>query len=430
MLKWIVITLVSIVACSQATAQGNSGIRFVSGDWKTVLNMAKQANKPVFVDMYTTWCGPCKLMDKEVFITEKVGSMFNTNFISVKVDAERGEGLKITRMYDVGSYPTFLFVDPAGNLFFKHIGSLSEQNFLELARAALKESKSSKPIALWEAEHKAKKNDPKFLYEYIIKRKSLGLDARPVIEQYLAALPADSLQSATVKTIITNYNVSIDGLGIQLLLQLHAGDPYSTALNGPYWSLHRVLYQNIETAGPKNDFELFRKITRVIDRMYDEPAVKKRASDKALFVYYSLSQDTLAMKNQAIKYATEHIMNVNVDSLKKADAMRLQKAILFQFSTNDTLALQKQKKYKDFVRLFRSESKNRANDILEICNTLCNACGARVEDAGLLKQAKGWLQKGKLFYYDVNASAEVTKSVSDCLDKSLKAAASQKLKSN
>ena len=37
----------------------SQGIQFETGSWKEVLQKAKQENKLIFVDLYTTWCGPC-----------------------------------------------------------------------------------------------------------------------------------------------------------------------------------------------------------------------------------------------------------------------------------------------------------------------------------------------------------------------------------
>ena len=41
----------------------SQGIQFEIGSWKEVLQKAKQENKLIFVDLYTTWCGPCKKME-------------------------------------------------------------------------------------------------------------------------------------------------------------------------------------------------------------------------------------------------------------------------------------------------------------------------------------------------------------------------------
>ena len=55
----------------------------------SVLKKAKAENKPIFIDFYTTWCGPCKFMDETVFELEQVGDLFNENFINIKVNPER-----------------------------------------------------------------------------------------------------------------------------------------------------------------------------------------------------------------------------------------------------------------------------------------------------------------------------------------------------
>lgn len=54
-----------ILLCSFSLSVCAQGITFREGSWKEILAMAKKENKLVFVDNYTSWCGPCKKWQKK-----------------------------------------------------------------------------------------------------------------------------------------------------------------------------------------------------------------------------------------------------------------------------------------------------------------------------------------------------------------------------
>lgn len=98
------------------------GISFFKGSWKDALAEAKRQNKPIFLDIYTSWCPPCKRMAKEAFPNPKVGLKFNVHFINYQLDAEIGEGIQLAKQYAVASYPTALYIAPNGALAYRAVG--------------------------------------------------------------------------------------------------------------------------------------------------------------------------------------------------------------------------------------------------------------------------------------------------------------------
>lgn len=133
-MKRSVIQLMVICFPWMAMAQG---ISFYEGNWKEALTLAKQQNKLVFVDAYAEWCGPCKMMAKNVFPQPAVGDYFNKHFVSMKIDMEKGQGLEFRKKYPVSAFPTFFFLDPEGQIVLNTKGARDQNGFIQLAQTAV-----------------------------------------------------------------------------------------------------------------------------------------------------------------------------------------------------------------------------------------------------------------------------------------------------
>ncbi len=130
--------IVFIAILSTLTTLSAQGIAFEKEEtaWADILKKAKAENKIVFVDAYTTWCGPCKVMSKTIFPQKEVGDVFNARFVNAKIDMEKGEGPEIAKKYGVRAYPTYIFVNGDGELVHRSLGSMPAEKFIDVGEAA------------------------------------------------------------------------------------------------------------------------------------------------------------------------------------------------------------------------------------------------------------------------------------------------------
>ncbi len=122
----------------------SQGIQFERGTFKEISDKAASEDKLIFMDLYTTWCGPCKRLDRDVFSDGQVGEFFNKHFINYKVDAEKGEGIAIASKYRVGAYPTLLFLQANGEIALRLTGYRPGEPLVDEAQTVL--DPSHKPV--------------------------------------------------------------------------------------------------------------------------------------------------------------------------------------------------------------------------------------------------------------------------------------------
>lgn len=121
----------SFHSSKEETAMGASGIKFTKLSFEKALKQAQSSGKPIFIDVHTSWCGPCKEMAKTTFMDPEVGKEFNKRFINLKIDAEKDvDGPMISKAYTVTGYPTLLFINGEGKLIRKFVGKQSKEKLL------------------------------------------------------------------------------------------------------------------------------------------------------------------------------------------------------------------------------------------------------------------------------------------------------------
>lgn len=89
----------------------DKGIQFVEPNWAKAIEQAKKEKKMIFVDAYTTWCGPCRMLKQNTFPDKAAGEFFNKHFINIALDMEKGDGLAFAEKYQIRAYPTLLIMD-------------------------------------------------------------------------------------------------------------------------------------------------------------------------------------------------------------------------------------------------------------------------------------------------------------------------------
>ena len=136
-MKSIVLVMFVTLLFIKATVRNNNsfdegkGITFFEGTWQETLAQAQKEDKLIFLDAYANWCGPCKMMKKNVFTSTKVGDIFNEKFINVKMDMETEEGLALATLYRVSAYPSLFLIDHNGEVKKYAVGYYNVRKLIE-----------------------------------------------------------------------------------------------------------------------------------------------------------------------------------------------------------------------------------------------------------------------------------------------------------
>ena len=190
--KICVLCLVLLTLTS--TALLATEINFFDGSWEQAQQKARAENKLIFMDAFTTWCGPCKMMEKYTFTDADVAAYYNANFVNVRYDMEAYPGTALSEQYTVMAYPTLLFIDGNGKLVHRGCGALGADEFITLGRNA---QDPAQQLASLQQQFEAGERSAEFLGRYKALLDAACLDGSAVMANIFDALGDDDLLKPT-----------------------------------------------------------------------------------------------------------------------------------------------------------------------------------------------------------------------------------------
>ena len=103
-----------------------------------VMDRAVSYDKLIFVDFHASWCLPCKIMDEQIDQDPMLKRALKENYITYKVNGEKGFGRDLMVIFDIKAFPTFLFLDQQGKELARQEGTASNQELYELSQASIR----------------------------------------------------------------------------------------------------------------------------------------------------------------------------------------------------------------------------------------------------------------------------------------------------
>ncbi len=206
-MKKYILSLVCILSSAFAFGQG---IHFEYTNLETALQKAKTENKVVFIDAYADWCGPCKMMVKDVFPDAELGAYFNENIVALKVNVEKGDGPHIQSKYKIEGLPGYVFIDGDGNVVNRGSGYKPVDKFFEFVKESVEYSKSPNNVGRMAIRYEFEKNDENFLKTYLeVLHNSKSVGYTDVLEQYLSIQTTLSDTCREMVMLLADHNKEI-----------------------------------------------------------------------------------------------------------------------------------------------------------------------------------------------------------------------------
>jgi thiol-disulfide isomerase/thioredoxin len=162
--------------------------------------MAKNENKVIFLDAYTSWCGPCKWMAANMFTKDSIADFYNQKFICAHFDMEKGEGITLARTYQVKAYPTLLFINNSGEMVHVRVGAPQKvSDYLEMGNFALTPGEG---FSDYQKQFQSGNRNPDFILKYLTRLQNAYIPVDETLKEYFSTIKDQDLVSRD------NWNIS------------------------------------------------------------------------------------------------------------------------------------------------------------------------------------------------------------------------------
>ncbi len=374
----------SFIICFVQITYAQQGVQFFEGSWAELLKKAQTENKAICIDVYTVWCKPCKLMEREAFPTEKIGKVLNTHFINYRIDAEKGEGRKITKEYEAEGYPTLLFLRPDAELFYKIVGYSGVNPLLFELQKAVSTLNASEALAPLTAEYEKGNREREFLWTYLEKRKAAGLGYAEVYNEYLKTLPIATQDSKPIMEQLCRNISSLEGLAMDIVIRKFSF--YYDSLQGIDISfmeknLKNAIRKARKKAIEKNDVELIGRVAKAVELIQESP--KPQEIEAVYLDFYHQTKNKTEFEPKIQIFIEKYLKVENIEEILQIDARFRERLKKMNFESSS-----------DWLTKIRKSLKNpNGRPIAEQLNSWAWASYEVSENQELLEKALEWAEK-------------------------------------
>lgn len=124
-----------------SAAAGPSAVAWAAS-FDAAMAKAAETGRPVFLAFEASWCGPCKMMDANVF-SQQAAAKVLTGWVPVHIDVD--ENGKLAREYGVSGVPSFVALSPQGKVLARTEGYLPMEEFAAfIAQAEARQQAASR----------------------------------------------------------------------------------------------------------------------------------------------------------------------------------------------------------------------------------------------------------------------------------------------
>ena len=359
-------------------------INFEKGTWEDAVAKAKTQNKPIFIDFFTTWCGPCKLLDQKVYSKPEVIQKMNANFINVKIDAEKGEGPDLARRFEVSAYPFLVWADKNQNVLLTDAGYMPVGEFMKSVDNALNQYKEGR-LEDYENQYRAGKRDAAFMADFINKRRAMVMDNRELVEQYLLTIPVSEQTSEKTLKLLAENTFTLNGKAIEILKNQLAFKKYNISILEIVSSTMMEYFRN---ALRTKNLDLIERLA--VHNSQLNPVEAGRQNERYRMEFYKSTNNTLKYLETAQNLADKFLMNVSQEELKKQNKAHFQEFMLpYRAGKMDSVKIGKIR----FDAMKQLHSRHASINFASDLDGLAQEFYRNVNDKSVLQKALVWIKK-------------------------------------
>jgi hypothetical protein len=390
------IFILGLFAISISSAQVN----FSSVSLDDALQRAQSEGKLIFLQFEAAACNQCNDVANKGLQDKDVADKINQTFFCLKISLQHPDRSKIASTYSIDADRGFgtLFLDNNGTAVHKYLRTTSfSKEYLNQVDIAL--SKAGENLAINELEKEYKKGNRSFGFLEVLlqKRKALNMPTDSLLDEYVAALPTDSLNSTNTLVFISQMSPMIGTKADQVLRKNQAlfnrawyAMPSQTRANINNAIIHKSIIKAIKE---KNEKYAVRTASFAQSTNGSNYAAGAKAYDLNMLHFYDETGDTTAYFRKAIAYFERYFLTVSPDSIKRVDSINLQQRLALvkkdtiRNETDNTIKTSAQVVYAPIVQTFSRELNNGAYEFYKKTN-----------NSYLLSIATEWVEKALQFY--------------------------------